>query len=646
MVCRLICTFFVPVSVGVLLTACGGGGGGGSTTDGGTPTSLTITGVAATGAAISGGTVSAKCSSGTGSATTNADGSYSLSVTSGVQPCVLKAVDPVSNASFFSVLEAGQTVANVTPLTTLVAANVLEDDPAVIYDTSSASGFAKITTSRLVSAKEVLVEVSKTFGSEADLTGFDPLKDQLVAKTEDVDGNDLDRKIDILMATLEANNKAISDLVTLLKESSDKSVIAQSVRVNVVVKDVSSSDKVSSDSPAQVTGLTKVMEYSNERKKSQVFNARVVDINADGLEDVVIAGWAVEGQDSTRNSFVDLIVLIQKSDGTLEDKSSDLFRGEENTIFGAQRVLLEDFDADGSIDIFLGGFQDVPSHDAPSVMFWNEGTLFRRQDFDEKVWAHNVCAGDIFGTGRLDILMGGNEGRDYTLYRNNGGRSFELSEDIPGLVVSSAGDCAILRDDSSGLVAIIDTNVVGGGSHSAVSHVFNATTQALSRSGLPGSEEPDGWNLVHDFINVVPFDLNADGQKDLIMVNNGNFRLNKPVGSFTALINEGAFTFQDATDEYFPTQTKDYVFGYYGGFLNVNGKPNLFLGNPAVQNTTSLWQFDGSKFTPQYSEKISAVTGSEYSYLIPYRTSEKSLNLLIFKSTGSGNYVLYTDNLK
>jgi hypothetical protein len=219
-----------------VLVACGGGGGGGSPTDGGSPTSLTITGVAATGAAISGGPVSAKCSSGTGDATTNTDGTYSLAVTSGVQPCVLKAIDPVSNASFFSVLEAGQTVANVTPLTTLVAANVLEDDPAVIYNTSSASGFSKITTSRLASAKEVLVEVSKTFGSEADLTGFDPLKDELIAKTSDVDGNDLDKKIDILMATLEANNKAISDLVTLLKTSSDKGVISDEVS-NVVLKE-------------------------------------------------------------------------------------------------------------------------------------------------------------------------------------------------------------------------------------------------------------------------------------------------------------------------------------------------------------------------------------------------------------------------
>jgi hypothetical protein len=63
-----------------LLGACGGGS---SDQPAAGPTPLALTGVAATGAAIAGQTVEAKCSTGTGTATSNADGSYTISVDGG-----------------------------------------------------------------------------------------------------------------------------------------------------------------------------------------------------------------------------------------------------------------------------------------------------------------------------------------------------------------------------------------------------------------------------------------------------------------------------------------------------------------------------------------------------------------------------------
>src|SRR4029079_7476646 len=60
-----------------ILAACGGGGSSDGPAAG--PTRLALTGVAATGAPIAGQLVEAKCSSGTGTATSNADGSYTIS---------------------------------------------------------------------------------------------------------------------------------------------------------------------------------------------------------------------------------------------------------------------------------------------------------------------------------------------------------------------------------------------------------------------------------------------------------------------------------------------------------------------------------------------------------------------------------------
>jgi hypothetical protein len=120
------CLFIFCVS---FLTACGGGGGGGVTA----ASSITLQGVAATGAAISGGTVDVKCKNGTGTATTNADGTYTVTVADGAQPCILRAVDPVTKIQLFSIVEAGGTTANITPVTSLVVANTLGDSPSTSF---------------------------------------------------------------------------------------------------------------------------------------------------------------------------------------------------------------------------------------------------------------------------------------------------------------------------------------------------------------------------------------------------------------------------------------------------------------------------------------------------------------------------------
>lgn len=408
-----------------------------------------------------------------------------------------------------------------------------------------------------------------------------------------------------------------------------------------------SENKNKTVSPAnEVVTLTKVMDYSNERKVGQVFNTEVVDLNGDGLEDVVLAGWAIDLPGQSRSSFIPLRILIQDQEGLLVDRTSTYLANGKNIIYGAQRIIVEDFDNDGKPDIFLGGFQDHGSAiPAPSVIFWNDGDTFSRFDFSETVWAHAACTGKIFGSQSNDIVMGGNDGRPYTIYKNIGGRKFELVTDIAGLSVSAAGACSVIRDEVTGYVAIVSTNMAAGLSYSGVVTVLDSQARYLKTSYLPGSEEANGWDLIHDLVNVIRFDLNGDGLIDIILTDNGNFRLYKPVGRFVALVNQGNFNFLDKTLDYFPTQTSDYVFGYYYRILEVDRLKNLFIGNAAAASTTSLWRFDGGKFSSHMSERISEATSSERAYVCIYKTKSGALNLLMQKSERFGDFSFYVKRI-
>ena len=198
-----------------LLTIYGCGGGGGGTA---APTSLAISGTAATGAAISGGPVTAKCVSGTASATTNADGTYTVSIANGTGPCLLKvtATDATgATTDLYSAVEAGQTSANITPLTQMVVANALGADPATVYNagltsTSTTQLSASALTTAVTRVKDVLT------GLGIDITGIDPLKAPLVAATDVASGNAQDKQIDGLMAALKNANVPISAISTAL----------------------------------------------------------------------------------------------------------------------------------------------------------------------------------------------------------------------------------------------------------------------------------------------------------------------------------------------------------------------------------------------------------------------------------------------
>jgi hypothetical protein len=186
------------------LVGCGGGGGdsavgGGGGSGGGSSPALTITGVAATGAPFTDGTISVIDSRGETvgrNVAVGANGTYSVTLDAGaVAPFVLIASRTDANGDtqqLVSVLASStQTVANITPITTLIASRLSPSgNPGRLAD-ELAAGNATITPQAV---SDVVTEVNTILGgllTATGTTGFDPLTDTFAT-----DGTGYDRLLD------------------------------------------------------------------------------------------------------------------------------------------------------------------------------------------------------------------------------------------------------------------------------------------------------------------------------------------------------------------------------------------------------------------------------------------------------------------
>lgn len=190
-------------AVALLISGCGGGGGGGETTAA-PAASLDVSGTAAVGAALANATVDVKCATGSGTATTNASGGYTVTLEGGALPCIVRVTGTAAGATvtLHSVTEAGTTnaadaktsaVANVTPVTEIIVAQLTKAMPSDSFATFDP---AVITPAAVASASTAVVDALKAAG--VDLGAIDPLKAPLVPATGTTQGNTYDQLLDTL----------------------------------------------------------------------------------------------------------------------------------------------------------------------------------------------------------------------------------------------------------------------------------------------------------------------------------------------------------------------------------------------------------------------------------------------------------------
>ncbi|WP_162995538.1 PKD domain-containing protein [Janthinobacterium agaricidamnosum] len=240
-----------------MLVACGGGGGSSPVPV--TPTSLTVNGTAATGKAIAGATITAKCQTGTGNATTLADGSYSLAVAGGNLPCLLQITDPADGSKLHTLVlgNGSAATANITPLTEMLTARVLGSEPTVFFAAFDATiANNKVTPTAVKAAQADVGTVLNGVVDTSPLVDF--LATPLKAATQGnpAGGDAQDRLLDALRVKI--NAARLTQVVTALAKITNTDAIKQ------IIADIAAVPPVAQAGPLQsvVTGTVVTLDGS------------------------------------------------------------------------------------------------------------------------------------------------------------------------------------------------------------------------------------------------------------------------------------------------------------------------------------------------------------------------------------------------
>ncbi len=195
-----------------LVAACGGGGDSASPAAPAQPMATTLTGTAATGAALAGAALRVTDQTGATVCDTTTDllGTFQCTLPAGTpRPLVLRAAKDETVLYGVSAT-TGDVRANVTPLTTIIAAKLAPDGNPATLATTVTTAPQTVTADTLKAQSDALLAALQPLLTALGITTVDPLAGVLVA-----DGTGQDKVLDAIAVTVRPDGTASNIEITV-----------------------------------------------------------------------------------------------------------------------------------------------------------------------------------------------------------------------------------------------------------------------------------------------------------------------------------------------------------------------------------------------------------------------------------------------
>lgn len=256
----------------LVLTACGGSD---PTSGVDSLAAQVVNGTAATGAPMPSAMINATCGSASGTATTASDGTYSVKVTGGSLPCVLTATSSDGTTVLHSLVAGTGTsssaaVAQITPLTELLVAQLAAGDPAKFV--SSFSSNTTISVDAVAAANTTVLAALKAAG--LDVSAITNVATGTISVGSG--GNSYDGVLDTLQKAITGANTTLAELVTAISTTASSGT-AQGAVMGTVLAPVATSS-----CPSLKGGTHRVIDFTDSTTYTATVDVTHLTVSANG----------------------------------------------------------------------------------------------------------------------------------------------------------------------------------------------------------------------------------------------------------------------------------------------------------------------------------------------------------------------------
>ncbi len=296
----------------------------------------------------------------------------------------------------------------------------------------------------------------------------------------------------------------------------------------------------------------KILAYKNP-SGSSVSQMATVDLNGDGLEDVIAA---FSYSSPLQNQGIPIQIMLSNGNGGYTDGTSSVIQDQVPATVAAAKIVTADFNGDGRPDVLIAdaGYRSAPFPGAQSVLLLSQANgryVDASSNLPQQLAATNsATAADIDGSGHIAIYMGNVDSSQRVppqILMNDGTGRFTISSDRLPSNIGTINENKTTFSAS----AFADFNgdgcqdlILGNQSDYAESQVLinNCSGYFTIRlNALPSKTFSDGIVL-----DIHTAKLGTSGKSDLLLAMTHRDRKGQAI---QVLINNGDGTFRDESTQ-------------------------------------------------------------------------------------------------